>query len=433
MSNEALHQTSIHAPGAEEGGGPSCPPSGARNVRAVRVVGPLLVAEIILWTVLFGVAGLFRDGPNGKSLGTDFAVFSGAASALKHGANPYDYRTLYHFERALLTRQHLPVTTQVFNVRAGNPPLFYWLLQPLTDMPFQAVALAWIALMYATSAVGFLLALRYFGWRRRFVPALVFMLLPQVVTGAAYGNVHGPVFAALALCLLLAARHPAIAGIVASCGWLKPQLAFPLVLLIFLFHAPARGRFASGWAGATAALLGLTVLTSGWNSLALWLNGLNSWSRGIDREPNIASLSGLYVTWTSRPVQLALALALLLFALALTARVWSANKNAGSVRMLAVGWLWGVWFLVAPFAHFPDEILLTVPILALLGRDGDNLRAPLAAASLYLAFLSLALIPTPFVSLSVVGLTVILARASTSTFGGGNPAAERGGATGRPA
>jgi hypothetical protein len=171
-------------------------------------------------------------------MGTDFAVFSGAAYALKHGQNPYDYRVLYRSERSLLTHQHLPVTINAFNVRAGNPPIFYWALEPLTNLPFQRIAWLWIISMYLSSAAGFLLALRYLGWSKWLVPLIVFLLMPEVMTGALYGNVHGPVFAALALSLVLMKRHPALAGAVAAFGWLKPQLALPLVLV---YGSPAHG------------------------------------------------------------------------------------------------------------------------------------------------------------------------------------------------
>jgi Glycosyltransferase family 87 len=360
-------------------------------------VGPVLVLEILLWVAVFGVGRLFHEGPNGKAMGTDFAVFSGAASALQHGQNPYDYRVLYRSERALLTAQHLPVTKNEFNVRAGNPPLFYWALEPLTRFPFQRVAWAWIVAMYLFSAAGFLLALRYLRWSSWFVPILVFLLMPEVVTGALYGNVHGPVFAALAFSLVLADRHPGWAGAVAAFGWLKPQLALPLLLVIVLFHVRARRPMALGFTGVTLLWLVLTLLTTGLQSLVEWITGLHSWSQGISKEPNIASLSGLYVGWASRPLQLVLAGVLLLLALPATAVTW--RRFRGTAPVLAVGWLWVLWFLVSPFTHYPDLIVLTVPVLALLGRDGARVSTALGVGVLAL-------------SLAVVVLGVLLALAA---------------------
>jgi hypothetical protein len=376
------------------------------------VVAPLLFLQVALWLFVFGVAGIFHEGPNGKGMGTDFAVFSGAAYALKHGENPYDYRVLYRSERALLTKQHLPVTKNELNVRAGNPPLFYWALEPLTTLPFQRVAIVWIVSLYLLSAVGFLLSLRFLGWKSWLVPTILFLLMPQVVTGCLYGNVHAPIFAAIALCLILADRYPALAGTIAAVGWLKPQLALPLLLLVFLFHAPHRKSFAVGFGAATCGLLALTAATTGFYSLVQWVAGLNSWSKGISREPNIASLSGLYVSWASRPLQLAIATALLGCAVFLTVLAWKRTARATPVPILSVGWLWAAWFLVAPFSHFPDEIVLTLPVLAVLARDAARLSTRLGIATLYLAFFSLVLFPTPLVSVSVVALGLVLYRAS---------------------
>jgi Glycosyltransferase family 87 len=341
-------------------------------------------------------------------------VFSGAASALKHGQNPYDYRALYRSERELLTHQHLPVTTNQFNVRAGNPPLFYWALEPLTTLPFQRVAWAWIVTMYLFSVAGFLLALRYLRWTSWLVPTVVFLFMPEVVTGALYGNVHGPVFAALALCLVMMERYPTLAGAVAAFAWLKPQLGLPLVLVIFVFHATHRRRMVAGFVTVTATLLGLTVLATGVQSLVQWISGLNSWSKGISKEPNIASLSGLYVGWASRPMQLVIASALLLLALAITAVTWRRLRTQGTVPIIAVGWLWALWFLVSPFTHYPDVIVLTLPALALLGRNGNRISTPQGIGALYLSLFSLVLFPTPLVSLAVVMLGVMLAWAAWS-------------------
>jgi hypothetical protein len=268
--------------------------------------------------------------------------------------------------------------------------------------------------MYLFSATGFLLALRYLGWSNWLVPLIVFLLLPEVVTGALYGNVHGPVFAALALSLVLMKRYPALAGAVAAFGWLKPQLALPLVLVIFVFHCTDRRRMAAGFLSVTVLLLALTIAATGFESLAEWMGGLNSWSKGISKEPNIASLSGLYVGWASRPIQLVIAVTLLIAVLALTGITWHKLRPSPVVPVIAVGWLWVLWFLVSPFTHYPDVIVLTVPVLAMLGRNGTRVSEPLGLGMLYLALFSLVLIPTPLVSLAVIALGVMFAVAAPS-------------------
>jgi Glycosyltransferase family 87 len=391
-----------------EGTGDRPRTSGAKARQAYFVVVPVLVLELLLWFAVFGVGHLFHEGPTGKGLATDFAVFSGAANALKHGQNPYDYRTLYRSERFLLARQRLPVTSNAFNVRAGNPPLFYWALEPLTAVPFQRIAWVWILAMYVCSAAGFVFALRYLGWTSWVFPTIVFLLLPETVTGALYGNVHGPVFAALSLSLLLVRRHPAVAGAVAALGWLKPQLALPLIFVIFVFHCPDRKRMLVGFLSVTAFLLGLTLLATGPHSLLEWLTGLNNWSKELNKQPNIASLSGLYALWAPRSVQIALTSILLAGAVAVTV-VARRRWPIGIVPPSRSGWLWVLWFLVSGYTHYPDLIVLAVPVLALLGRDGSNVTRPRSIAVLYLSLFSLALFPSPLISLAVIAVGVILA------------------------
>jgi hypothetical protein len=381
-------------------------PTPVRGTPAWRVLGPLLVLQIFLWLTLFLGVGIFRAGPNGKSLATDFAVFSGAASAVRHGANPYDNKVLYSYERRLLRGQHLAVTSNVGNVRAGNPPWFYWAIQPLTDLPFQPVALAWIAGLFLFSAVGLLAALRYFRLNRTAVPLAIFLLMPQVVLGACYGNIHGVLLAVLALGLMLGRRRPLAAGAVLGLAWLKPQLGLPLVALVILFHVQRPARVLAGFALSTAAQLALTLIVLGPATLGNWLNGLVSWSHSEGAEPNLASLVGLYAGWASYPVRLLLTSAFLLAASALTARVWWQRRGYVERPFLEVAWLWCIWFLAAPFAHFPDEVLLAIPILALLGRDAARLTNPWEALVLYLCFFSLALFPATVLSVNLLSVVV---------------------------
>lgn len=379
-------------------------PTSART--AAPLVGSILIGQIALWIFLFGSAGLFRDGPNGKSLGTDFAVFSGASAALEHGENPYDYRVLYRYERQLLRAQHLAVTSQVQNVRAGNPPLFYWALGPLQRLPFTVATVLWIAAMYVCAALGFLAALRYLNWTSRLVPVLIFLLMPQVVLGACYGNIHAPVFAAITLGLLLAERNPTLAGIVLAPAWLKPQLALPAVALIALFHTSHVRRLLAGFATVSLMLTGATIALLGANSLLMWLHGLTSWSHTVGLEPNLASAVGVYVPLVSYNLRILLGAGLFLAASGATGLVWWRRRGRGPASMHEVSWLWISWFLVAPFAHFPDEILLTVPVVALMGRNATYLARRGPAIGLVMSFLSVLLYPSWFGNVNLLALVV---------------------------
>lgn len=109
----------------------------------------------------------------------------------------------------------------------GNPPLFFWALEPLPSRPLQPVALAGILVLYLLSIAGFMAAFYRFGWKRYTLAALCFILMPQVVPGMFNGNVIGLVFAGIGLSLALAPRYPALAGALLSAAWLKPRWPCP--------------------------------------------------------------------------------------------------------------------------------------------------------------------------------------------------------------
>jgi len=384
--------------------------------RTFLIVAPLLTL-LVLWMWLFYAEGAYKGGPNGKAFGADYAMFLGAAQVLRDGGNPFDHTVLYRTERQMLARQALPILRHEPVVRVGNPPLFFWLLEPLTPLPFQPTALAWILAMYALAAAGFIACLRYLGWKRRFLPCLVFLLMPQVVLGVCYGNVICLVFAGSCWALALLKSRPFVAGMLLSLALLKPPVALPTVLLIALFHPGTRARMIAGFGTAVTLLFGLTVAAMGWRILVLWVGGLLGYSRDIAMEPDVSSLAGLYVRWASLPLHLGLQALFLGIAVALTGLWWWKYRNHREMVVLAVSWLWFVWFLATPYAHFFDEIVLTVPVLALIGRDGRNLSKRLPVWGLYIMFFSLFLLSwVPFqaqlLSLTLLAVMVCLVLAA---------------------
>jgi Glycosyltransferase family 87 len=299
---------------------------------------------------------------------------------------------LYRTEHTLLLHQGIRTIEARPLVRAGNPPLFFWLLQPLSRLPFRTADLLWTIGMYTLSALGLLSALRALNWERWRVPTLLFLLMPQVVLSAYYGGATAIIFAGLGLTLLAARDQPFLAGMLATVGWLKPQLALPLVLIIGLFQVAARGRFFVGLLAGTAALLGATLATTGLESLHWWLQGLVGYSSTIAAQPNIASIAGLYVRSAGADLRLALSGVMLVVTGTLTAWWWwRTHARRGLVPPQAWAWLWLAWFLATPYGHFPDEILLAYPVLALLGRNADLIAMPHSVVTLYLLLASLAL------------------------------------------
>jgi hypothetical protein len=71
----------------------------------------------------------------------------------------------------------------------------------------------------------------------------------------------------------------------------------------------------------------------------------------------------------------------------LTAVVWWRVRSRPAGPQPAAGWIWFVWLVATPYSHFVDEMLLVIPILILVGRDGENLaRAiPLTVVALVMS------------------------------------------------
>src|SRR5581483_12341689 len=104
-----------------------------------------------------------------------------AAHLTRQDANPYNSRLLVRTETHLLGQQGLRVVEPRLQVRVANPPLFFWLLGPLTALPFRAAVVLWDLSVLASAAAGILGFLAFFGWQRRLLPVLVFLAMPMVV------------------------------------------------------------------------------------------------------------------------------------------------------------------------------------------------------------------------------------------------------------
>jgi hypothetical protein len=379
----------------------------AARLRTYRVLAPFFVL-LLLWLWLFRSEGAFEGGPNGKAFEGDFAMFITAAQILKEGGNPYDHNLLFRREKAFLDRLGLPITQDRPVVRVGNPPLLFWAMEPLTRFGFQAAALAWLVLMYALSLAGFLGALAYLGWRRRLIPCFLFALMPQVLFGPFYGNIVCLVFAGLGCALAVLRRYPFLAGALCSVALIKPPVALPIVLLLLLFHPAQRARMLAGFIVALAALCAVTVLVLGLHVFELWAAALAGYSRDIQQSPDIASLSGLYVRSTGMVTRSTVQLATLGMAAAITAGWWWRRRSADELPLLGFAWLSFVWFLAAPYAHFFDEVLLTVPLLILFGRDGHRVAWRWSHRVLYLMLFSMNPFKVQLLALPLIAVTACL-------------------------
>lgn len=356
-------------------------------------LGPLGIL-LALWVSVFLTSGSVRAGPNGNGLGGDFAIFLSGSQVLRDGGNPYDPVVLFHAERRLLTRQGIAAPEAQSFIRVGNPPLLFWLIQPMTRIPFAVAALVWMGCMAILCILGMLALLRTLDWKRRVLPLAVFIAMPQTVLAVYYGNVDAVVFAGVAFALALRKRIPLAAGALVSLTLLKPQVGLPIVGLIVLFSGTRRLRLSAGFLAGVCGLACLSVLATGPHEFLLWARALIGYSQQIGVQPDIASLAGLYVYSIGSGPRAILDSATLIVASALTAWWWFRLRGRNEFSLGITGWLWILWFLATPFAHFHDEILLTAPLLALAGRDGKGLSEWRPLAMLYLLISSLLLFPT---------------------------------------
>jgi hypothetical protein len=124
-----------------------------------------------------------------------------------------------------------------------------------------------------------------------------------------------------------------------------------------------------GFTVDSVAELAITLGTTGLSSLGHLLHGLVTFSNDTVAQPILVSLSGVYVTLVLVAPRLVIEVLSVELALALTL-LW--RRRTGPTPLPArVVWLWPCWLLVVPYLHYPDEMLLAIPIAGLVGKDGD--------------------------------------------------------------
>ena len=403
--------SSNQPPGAGSAAGAQ--PRSAESVsRAAVVALPLL---LVLWLWLLVAVGAFRDGPNGSTFGTDFAMFYGAAHVTAAGGNPYDTARLYGAEFGDLRARGIRVTAPRY-VRVANPPLFYLALEPMTDLGFPLAAYIWLGMMATFALVGFVAEMIYLRVRTSPLPVLVFAAMPQTVFAVYYGNVDALVLAALGVGLLVSRRWPFAGGAVFSLALVKPQIGLAAVLLILLSGSD-RGRVMLGFLGSAALELVVTVVTTGPSRVVDWVPAMFSFSRAAGTYSDVASLGGLYASWLDGSARLAVSAALMAAAIVLTGLWFRGHTEPGSAGLVSSSWLWPVWLLAIPFDHLHDEIVLAVPLLVLWSVQREGALARTVVAALYVllsSVIALAVRPDRVVLLwlPLLALAVLLYRAT---------------------
>jgi len=164
-----------------------------------------------------------------------------------------------------------------------NPPVFAWLLLPLSLLPYGVALVIWNAFILGCLVVIW----RVTVWRaaptltlpqrgrdiaqrgREILLLLAALALYPVVLGLALGQVTMVVLVAVALCYWLMRRdRPLLAGLVLALIVIKPQAAFlvPVALL-----AARRYRVCLGFALAVIPMAALSLLAVGRQGIDYWL------------------------------------------------------------------------------------------------------------------------------------------------------------------
>src|SRR5260370_2260801 len=175
--------------------------------------------------------------------------------------------------QSLATAQGLPPdyisSAQIF----VNPPLFAWLLVPLTILPIPAAYLAWTIVSLAALVWAWYLAAPYTGLGKLTL-LLVALAIWPVLNAFFYGQPSMVIVGLAATAWWLAARGNLIwAGVaLAFATALKPQAVFlvPLAILV-----SGRSRVFASWAVTGAAIAIMTIAALGSTGLANWWHALN--------------------------------------------------------------------------------------------------------------------------------------------------------------
>lgn len=311
----------------------------------------------------------FWRGPNGYAEGMDYAMFASAAKAMRAGLNPYNPVMLHAIEMHMLHPLGLAIEP-LRMARVASPPLFFWLLEPLSRLPFQPVAVGWIVLMYVIALSGFVAVLRSLDWRGP-LPILAFAASPILVFAAYPGNVDGLVCGALGWSFSQSRSRPIVAGAVAAFACIKPQVGLPLALLIVLYHAKAPKKSISAFIATLACVGVVTVVTTGITSIEQWLAGIQSFQQHITVVPDLTSSAGLYAYILEPGLRNIISNCATLLVMIAIALAWILLPRIRPLPAATVAPLWFAVMFMTPFAHYHDFVVLAIPF-AVLWKSADR-------------------------------------------------------------
>jgi len=298
-----------------------------------------------------------------------------AAAELAHrGMSPYSQQALQSAEQAL----HVPFSIGNFPYL----PIVAWLLTPATLQPFW-ISFAVLSVIGAAIAVTSLSVwVREAGWKRAGLRIIAAMGSCVMFWGFFFGQFDAVLLGGLVGSLVLMRRNrPWLAGACMVVVLLKPELIWPLPILLFAVWTP---QWARAWRFAAAA--GVAVVAGGAAGFVLvpgagaFFTNLMSFAGTVQTtQPDLAGIPGLLITLPGGPVMGDGVV--VIGAAAVVVLAWSCltNSRLRALRDVERGVVpltgLAVWLACTPYAHTNDDVLLLPLLVLLIGVRGSALNA----------------------------------------------------------
>ncbi|MHB8591064.1 MAG: glycosyltransferase 87 family protein [Vulcanimicrobiaceae bacterium] len=226
----------------------------SRAVRAAPL--PAVLIGVLLFASLVGLRAYVAA--SSRPLLIDFHAFYCGARVALQGANPYLQEPIARCEAPFLA-QYLPHGSAGIAMPAPLPGYVFALVAPLTMLPFRAAAVLWLLVLCAAVALTIVILQRLSGLAWPIVALAV--VSSDAATSLALGQLAPLAVLGLAASAL-ALRHdrPRRAACCAAATLVLPQVALPVLLVLFVHERRARATLAAIL--LTAAAISVAML--GW-------------------------------------------------------------------------------------------------------------------------------------------------------------------------
>jgi Glycosyltransferase family 87 len=333
-----------------------------------------------------------HDRPRGN-LSDLYPRWLGARELLLHGRNPYGSDIAVEIQRGYYgrpidpSRPYDPKDEQGF----AYPAYVVFLLAPTVRLPFNEVQIGFRWLLISLTAASVLFWLHSLRWKTSFGTGLIFIVLMlgwlPVVQAIKLQQLSLVVAGLLSACgACLAGGWLFLAGALLALSTIKPQLAWPLVLWLFVWAGSewsSRRKLIFGFALVMLLLLcGAELVLPHW--LGMFVQGISRYHQYTQNQSVLTSLFGMIV---GRIVGAACILACAVC-------LWEVRKEPASEASFgrASALVLALTVVIVPMSALYNEVLLAPAVLVLLRSvwSRDNPILPAVRRARAVGFLILA-------------------------------------------